>query len=155
VRELEKSEKGYSPKLWEKMAELGWMGLVVPEKYEGMGYTFQDLAILLEETGRNILPGPLIPTVISTFAVLEAGTEEQKKELLPKIARGKAIITTALIEVEGTFDASGIAIKATSKDDEFTINGSSSLKWPMLPITSSVSLEPKPALLQKKELPFF
>jgi len=58
------------------MAELGWMGLVIPEKYEGMGYTFQDLAILLEETGRNILPGPLIPTVISTFSIIETGTEE-------------------------------------------------------------------------------
>ena len=123
VRELEKSEKGYSPELWKKMAELGWMGLVIPEKYEGMGYTFQDLTVLLEETGRNILPGPLISTVISTFPILEAGTEEQKKELLPKIARGEVIITTALLEAEGTFNASGIAIKATPKGDEFIING--------------------------------
>ena len=46
VRELEKSEKGYSPELWKKMAELGWMGLVIPEEYEGMGYTFQDLTVL-------------------------------------------------------------------------------------------------------------
>ena len=123
VRELEKSEKGYSPELWKKMAELGWMGLVIPEKYEGMGYTFQDLTVLLEETGRNILPGPLISTVISTFPILEAGAEEQKKELLPKIARGEVIITTALLEAEGTFNASGIAIKATPKGDEFIING--------------------------------
>ena len=123
VRELEKSEKGYSPELWKKMAELGWMGLVIPEKYEGMGYTFQDLTVLLEETGRNILPGPLISTVISTFPILEAGAEEQKKELLPKIARGEVIITTALLEAEGTFNASGFAIKATPKGDEFIING--------------------------------
>jgi alkylation response protein AidB-like acyl-CoA dehydrogenase len=123
VRELENSEKGYSIELWKKMAELGWMGLVIPEKYEGMGYTFQDLTILLEEAGRNILPGPLITTVISTFPILEAGTEEQKKELLPKIARGEVIITTALLEAGGTFDASGITIEATSKGDGFVING--------------------------------
>jgi alkylation response protein AidB-like acyl-CoA dehydrogenase len=123
VRELEKSEKGYSPELWKKMAELGWMGLIIPEQYEGMGYTFQDLTVLLEETGRNILPGPLIATVISTFPIIEAGTEEQKKEFLPQIARGELIITTALLEAEGTFNASGITVKATPKGDDFIING--------------------------------
>ncbi len=123
VRELEKSEKGYSPELWKKMAELGWMGLVIPEQYEGIGYTFQDLTVLLEEVGRNILPGPLIPTVISTFPILEAGTEEQKKEFLTKIASGDLIMTMALLEAEGTFDASGISVKATPKGDDFIING--------------------------------
>ena len=123
VRELEKSEKGYSPEVWKKMAELGWMGLIIPEKHEGMDYTFQDLTVLLEETGRNILPGPLIPTAISTFPILEAGTEEQKEEFLPKIARGELIITTALLEAEGTFNASGIAAKATPKGNDFIING--------------------------------
>ena len=123
VREIEKSEQGYSPELWKKMAELGWMGLVIPEEYEGMGYTFQDLTILLEEAGRNILPGPLITTAISTFPILEAGTEEQKKEFLPKIARGELIITTAQLESEGIFDASGINVKATAKGEDFIING--------------------------------
>ena len=123
VRELEKSDKGYSPELWKKMADLGWMGLVIPETYEGMGYTFQDLTVLLEEAGRNILPAPLIPTVICSFSILEAGTEEQKKEFLPKIASGNLIVTLALLEAEGTFDASGISIKATPKGDDFIING--------------------------------
>lgn len=123
VRELEKSEKGYSPELWKKIAELGWVSLVIPEQYEGIGYTFQDLTVLLEEVGRNILPGPLIPTVISTFSIVEGGTEEQKKEFLPKIASGDLILTLALIEAEGTFDASGIALKATAKGEDFVLNG--------------------------------
>jgi len=123
VRELEKSEKGYSPELWKKIAELGWTSLVIPEQYEGIGYTFQDLTVLLEEVGRNILPGPLIPTVISTFSIVEGGTEEQKKEFLPKIASGDLILTLALIEAEGTFDASGIALKATAKGEDFVLNG--------------------------------
>jgi len=123
VRELEQSEKGYSPELWKKMAELGWMGLIVPEEYEGIGYTFQDLAVLLEEIGRNILPGPFVATITSTFPILEAGTEEQKKGLLPKIAQGELILTTALLESDGVFDASGIAVKATPKGDAFIING--------------------------------
>ena len=123
VRKLEQSEEGYSPELWKKIAELGWMGLIIPEEYGGMGYTFQDLVVLLEEIGRNILPGPLIATIISTFLILEAGTEEQKKELLPKIARGELIITTALLEGDGVFDASGIGAKATPKGGDYVING--------------------------------
>ena len=123
VRKLEQSEEGYSPEVWKKMAELGWMGLIIPEEYGGMGYTFQDLIVLLEEIGRNILPGPLIATITSTFLILEAGTEEQKKELLPKIAQGELILTTALLEGEGVFDASGITIEATPKGDDWLING--------------------------------
>ena len=70
VRELQDSDKGYSPEIWKKMAELGWMGLIVPEEYDGMGYTFQDLTVLFEETGRNILPGPLVCTITSIFPIL-------------------------------------------------------------------------------------
>ena len=123
VRKLEQSEEGYSPELWKKMAELGWMGLIIPEEYGGMGYTFQDLAVLLEEIGRNILPGPLVATVTSTFPILEAGTEGQKKELLPKIVQGELILTTALLEGDGVFDASGITVRATPKGDNFVIDG--------------------------------
>ncbi len=123
VRKLEQTEKGYSPELWKKMAELGWMGLIIPEEYGGMGYSFQDLVVLLEEVGRNILPGPLIATITSTFPILEVGTEEQKKILLPKIAQGELILTTALLEGDGVFDASEIATKATPKGNDFVING--------------------------------
>jgi len=123
IRELEKSEKGYSPELWKKMAELGWMGLVIPEAYEGIGYSFFDLTVLLEEVGRNILPGPLIPTIISSFSIIEGGTEEQKKEYLPKISSGDLILTLGLLEAEGSFDASGISLKAVAKGEDFTLNG--------------------------------
>jgi alkylation response protein AidB-like acyl-CoA dehydrogenase len=58
VRQLEESEKGYSADSWKEMAEMGWMGLVLPEKYGGSGMSFQDLAVLLEEMGRACLPGP-------------------------------------------------------------------------------------------------
>ncbi|MFU8797059.1 MAG: acyl-CoA dehydrogenase family protein, partial [Dehalococcoidia bacterium] len=123
VRELERSEEGHSPELWRKMAELGWMGLIIPEEYEGIGYTFQDLTVLIEEMGRNILPGPFLATVTATFPIMDAGTEEQKKELLPGIARGELILTTAILEGAGVFDASGIAVKATQKGDDYVMNG--------------------------------
>ncbi|MCX5995320.1 MAG: acyl-CoA/acyl-ACP dehydrogenase, partial [Chloroflexi bacterium] len=116
--------KGYSPEIWKKMADLGWQGMVIPEKYKGQGMTFQDFAVLLEEMGRNILPGPFICTVIEgAYPIMDAGTEEQKKEFLPKIASGELICTMAQLEPNGLFDASGVTLKATHKGDQYVLEG--------------------------------
>jgi alkylation response protein AidB-like acyl-CoA dehydrogenase len=123
VKELEEDEKGHSPGLWKKMADLGWMGLIIPEEYDGVGLTFQDLTVLLEEMGRNILPGPFFCTTVSIFPILDVGTEEQKKEFLPKIAEGELLLTTAFLEESGKFDASGITTKAIPKGNDFIISG--------------------------------
>jgi alkylation response protein AidB-like acyl-CoA dehydrogenase len=124
VRKLEEDEKGYSPELWYKMAELGWMGLVLPEQYNGMGMGFMDLVILLQEMGRNILPGPFFSTVVmGSLPILNAGTEEQKKEFLPRIAAGDMILTLAFIEPSARYDAAGVQTKAAAQGDSFIING--------------------------------
>jgi len=86
--------------------------------------SFQDFAVLLEEMGRNILPGPFICTIIEgVIPISDAGTEEQKKELLPKIANGDLIFTMAHLEPNGLYDASGIEVKAVAKGNDFVING--------------------------------
>jgi len=124
VRELEEDEKGYSPETWKIMADLGWIGLAIPEEYGGMGGSFQDLTIVLEEMGRNILPAPFLCTTIEgIFPILDAGSDEQKKEFLPKIANGELIFTMALLESSGVYDASGVATKAVAKGDSYVING--------------------------------
>ena len=124
ARQLEEDEKGYSPELWRKMAELGWMGLILPEEYDGMGMEFMDLIILLEEIGRNIVPSPFLSTVVlGGLSILAAGTEEQRKEFLPKIARGEMILTLALTEPSARYDAAGVATRAAAQGDSFIING--------------------------------
>jgi len=123
VREMEKDEKGYSPELWKKMAGLGWMGLVYPEKYGGSGLTFVDFTTLLEEMGKAIVPGPFLSTVLCGLAILKWGTEGQKKEILARIARGDAILSLALIEASSTYDAAGIKVKAVADVNDFVING--------------------------------
>lgn len=124
VRELEEDDKGYSPDIWRKMAELGWMGLVLPEEYGGMEMDYMDLIILLQEMGRNILPGPYFCTVLlGGLPVLWAGTDEQKKQLLPKIAAGDIIATMALYEPNARYDAAGVQMKATAQGDAFVLNG--------------------------------
>jgi len=112
IRKMEEDEKGYSPELWKKMAELGWMGLIFPEEYDGMGGDFLDLVILLEEMGRAILPAPFISTVVcGGLPIMEFGTEEQKREFLPKIANGELIISFAMNEFSDHYTASGIHLR--------------------------------------------
>src|SRR5882757_10746137 len=64
VHKMMDDESGHSPELWKKMAELGWMGLILPEQYGGAGLDFVDLVVVLEEMGRVVLPGPFFSTVI-------------------------------------------------------------------------------------------
>ncbi len=124
VRELEDDPKGYSPELWSKMAELGWMGLVIPEEYGGQGMDFLDLIILLQEMGRNILPGPFFSTVVlGALPIAFEGSDEQKKEYLPKLADGELIMTMALTEPNARYDATGVSTKATAQGDNFIIDG--------------------------------
>jgi len=124
VKEIEESELGYSPEIWKEMAELGWMGLVFPEEYGGAEMTFLDLAMLLEEMGRACLPGPYFSTVVlGGLPILDAGSEEQKQEYLPKIANGEAIFTLALTESSARYDAAAIEVKAAADNDAYILNG--------------------------------
>jgi alkylation response protein AidB-like acyl-CoA dehydrogenase len=124
VREMEKDEKGYSPELWKKMADLGWMGLVFPEEYGGSGLNSLDLAVLLEEMGRAIVPGPFLSTVVcGGLTILRWGSEDQKKEILPRIAKGELIMALALTEPSASYDPVDITVKASSDGDDFVISG--------------------------------
>jgi alkylation response protein AidB-like acyl-CoA dehydrogenase len=124
IREMENDEKGYSPKMWKKMARLGWMGLLVPEKYNGEAMGFLDMAVLLEEMGYACLQGPFFSSaVLSVITLLESANEKQKKSLLPKIADGSQMVTLAWVEESGTYSGNGINAKAELKDDNYIISG--------------------------------
>ncbi|MBE0431724.1 MAG: acyl-CoA/acyl-ACP dehydrogenase [Dehalococcoidia bacterium] len=124
VRQLDESEEGYSADLWQKMAQQGWMGLVFPEKYGGGGGRFLDLTVLLEEMGHNIVPGPFFSTVVlGGLTILSAGSEEQRKEILPKVASGEMILSFALTEPTASYEASSVRTKAVARDGQFIING--------------------------------
>ncbi len=123
VREMERDEKGYSPDLWQKMADLGWMGLPFPEQCGGWGGSFLDLAVLMEEMGRACLPGPFMASVVlGGLTILEAGSDAQKEQYLTAIAKGD-IFTLALTEPNGGYDAASIQTKATAHGDDFVITG--------------------------------
>ncbi len=124
VREMEKDEKGYSPELWKGMVDQGWQGLIIPPEYEGSGMGFLDLIILTEEFGRALVPGPFLPTMVGgAIPLLDWGSEEQKKEFLPKIATGEQIWTLAVSEPSARFDAEGVQLEAKAEGDKFVLNG--------------------------------
>lgn len=124
VREIEESEEGYSPKMWKKMAELGWMELHFPEEYGGYGDPFMDVVIIMEEMGKMAFPSPFFPTVIQCgLVVLAGGTDAQKKALLPKIAQGKILIALAQYEVEASYLETGITMPAVPSGDQYILNG--------------------------------
>ena len=124
VRSMMEDQRGYSPKLWKDIADLGWLGLVFPEQYGGVGSTFLDLAVLLEECGRALLPGPLVPCVVMVGRpILAAGNEDQKQKFLPPLASGEMIATLAFLESGASLEASEISVTATPSGERFIISG--------------------------------
>ena len=124
VRAMMEDERGYSPELWKKIADLGWLGLTFPEEYGGADFSFLDLVVLLDECGRALLPAPIISTVVMAgHPILVAGTEEQKKQFLPKIASGELILTLAFIEASGSIEASDVTVTARPSGNNFIITG--------------------------------
>ncbi len=124
VRRLSDDPQGFSPDLWRKMAELGWMGLVLPETYGGSGLSFVDLTILMEEMGRVLLPAPFFSSIaLGALALLEAGSEEQRHQMLPPLARGEVKLCLALLEADGRYDPRGIALRASIRGNRAMLNG--------------------------------
>jgi alkylation response protein AidB-like acyl-CoA dehydrogenase len=124
IRELANDERGYDLQVWRRMAELGWMGLVLPEEYGGMGASFMDLVILMEEIGRNILPGPFFSTVaLCALPLLEYGSSKQKTRFLPQIAKGEAVWTFALTESAGKYKASEVGLRAVLRGKDYVLEG--------------------------------
>jgi len=124
VREMVHDGRGCPPELWRKMAELGWLGLIFPEEYGGLGGSFLDLTVLLEEMGRGCLPSTFFSTVVlGGLFILKAGSNEQKKDLLTQVAQGKIILTLALTEPSASYDAASVGVEATSDNDDYIING--------------------------------
>ncbi|MBV8361048.1 MAG: acyl-CoA/acyl-ACP dehydrogenase [Deltaproteobacteria bacterium] len=123
VRKLMEDERGFDSALWKKMAELGWLGLVIPEQYGGGGLSYVDLVLIMEEMGRVVLPSPFIWTVMVAEAIKRAGTDHHKSSLLPKIASGELIATIAYLEPAAVWSADGIAMNARSEGAGYVLDG--------------------------------
>ena len=124
VRAMEEDSKGYTPELWKKIADLGWLGLPFPEEHGGLGLSYLDLTLLLEEMGRVLFPGTFFSSVLlGGLTILTAGGTSQKKDALPGIAHGDTIATLALMEPSAEYGPGGIRTTASLKDLSYVLNG--------------------------------
>jgi alkylation response protein AidB-like acyl-CoA dehydrogenase len=109
--------------LWAGLTELGIFSLLVPEEFGGLGLSFVDLSLILEEFGRALVPSTVIDTPIATDALVRFGSEEQKSELLPAIAEGRMRIAIAVTEPDAGYELDDIntAISRSARDSK--LNG--------------------------------
>ncbi|MDX1449933.1 MAG: acyl-CoA dehydrogenase family protein, partial [Acidimicrobiia bacterium] len=124
VRELMANPAGYERSDWSAVAEMGWQAMAIPEAYGGAGFGLLELAVLAEEQGRGLFCGPFLSTVVaSATTLLEAGSEQQKAQLLPQIAAGELVVAMAVTE-EGTgHDGQHMTTSARRSGDDWVIDG--------------------------------
>lgn len=124
VRDMFEDERGFTDAIWAKMVEMGWTAMCIPEVYGGLEMELMDLAVVLEEMGRGVIPGPFFSTVmLAAEAVMKAGDDGQKERYLSGIAIGEIRGTLALHEADGGADPGYIQMKAGANGDGFVLNG--------------------------------
>jgi alkylation response protein AidB-like acyl-CoA dehydrogenase len=115
--------RGESDALWKEMAQLGWLGLALPERAVGKGLGMVETAILLEELGRAACPSPYWPTVLAALAIERAGSDDQKKRWVASIAAGGARASVAFLETGLDWDAATTTTRADRSGDSVTLTG--------------------------------
>ena len=123
VRDVMESPDAFDPDIWGAMADLGWQGLIVDGAHGGADLGWVDLIVLLEETGRGLLPSPLISTSLAGAAISGFGTDEQKARYLPSLADGSGIGTLAILEESDSPDAEGIQLAGAAEGGGYRLSG--------------------------------
>ena len=123
VREMELDELGYPPALWKKMADLGWLGLALPEEYGGQGLPLTYMGLILVEAGRVLAPVPLHSTTVAAITIASEGTEQQKQDILPAVSNGDMVLTWAVAERDPRLVPETLTLEATADGDGWVLNG--------------------------------
>ncbi len=122
VRERIEDEKGLDAAEWQEMAELGWMGIAVPEAYGGLGLGLGSVVPVVESMGRALLGSPFFATTLAAQALVHGGSEAQKQAWLPKLATGM-VGSIALVEEDGDWDLTNISSEARVEGDSVVLSG--------------------------------
>lgn len=122
--ELQQTPRGYSDEIWRTASELGWVGMMIPEQYGGGGSDFATTAAVYEALGKGPVPGPMFTSgILCGQIILQAGSEEQKKEYLPSIANGDIVVAFAMTEPDYQWGPAGVRLRPTESGDQYTLNG--------------------------------
>lgn len=158
VRRLMEDEPGHDPAVWAELGDLGWLGVAIPEAFGGSGLGLAEVVPLVEQMGRRLMAGPFVSTTLAAQALIAGGTEDQKREALPRIAAGEAA-TLALAELDTDWEPDAIGCTATQRPDgRLALSGRKILVTDAAEarrILASVRLDGAPALvlLTPEDLP--
>jgi alkylation response protein AidB-like acyl-CoA dehydrogenase len=123
VRRLAGDPSGFDSRLYLALAEQGWPGMLMAEEHDGAGMDYLSMAILLEETGRCLLPAPLWSTVMAGIAIELAGSAEQKRRWLPDLTTGERVATVAFTEPGGSWAPEAVAARARRTAKGYELQG--------------------------------
>ena len=124
VRAMAEDGQGYTDEFWREVGELGWLGLIVPERYGGSGMSMTDMAVLISEWGTALAPGPMVESAaVSASAINRFGTAEQRLEWLPSIATGESVAVPALTGADGSSNLNAVGVKGSEISDGWVLSG--------------------------------
>jgi len=123
-RRIASEPLGFSTKIWQQFAELGWLAMPIAEDHGGLGGGAIEIGILMEAFGRGLVSEPYLSTVvIGASLISECGTEAQKQALLPKIADGSLVLAFAHSERQARFDLTDVRTTAKKTPDGWRLDG--------------------------------
>lgn len=124
VRQLMETDAGSDPALWVEMAALGWPAMAIPEEHGGAGFSFLELGIVLEETGRSLTPSPLFATaLLGSNLLLLAGSDAHKADHLPLVAAGEQTLAVAVVDEGGGWGPDALTTTARDEDGDVVLDG--------------------------------
>ena len=125
---LSKNESGFSDTYWQTMAELGWLGVTIPEAHGGFGGNQADTMVLMEAFGKGLVLEPFFASaVLGTRAIVAGANSETQTTLLPELISGSCRLSLAYAEEQSRFDLEDVVTRATAADGGYVINGHKSM----------------------------
>jgi alkylation response protein AidB-like acyl-CoA dehydrogenase len=117
-------KQAFIPEIYKKTADVGWLGMMVPDEFGGGGAAGLDCAVVFEELGRGPLPGPYFSCgVLAAQLILDAGSAQQKKDWLPKICDGTAVVIPAISDDQIQFGPRSVQTRAVKAGDGYKLTG--------------------------------
>ena len=119
-----RKKQAFIPELYKKTADVGWLGMMVPDEFGGGGTSHMDCGVVFEELGRAPLPGPYFSCgVLAAQLILDAGSAQQKKDWLPQICDGSAIVIPAISDDQIQFGPRSVQTRAVTTGDGYKLSG--------------------------------
>ncbi len=124
VRQIRENPNGWDKKVWQQMGELGWLGVPFAESLGGIGGTFVDAGLIVEQLGTTLVPEPYVPSVmVAGLTLARSGSEEQQQKYLPSMIEGKTSLALAYVATNSRYEASHVETRAEKNGSDYKLSG--------------------------------